>query len=62
MRKNVYKIHPLPLLTCEGNGQGGGDFYGEDNKKLIGKWARNRISIESTKPKGYAELIFDLKE
>jgi len=55
-----YIIHPLPLLTCEGNGQGGGDFRGEN--PLIGTWSRNRISIESSKPKGYSELIFDLKE
>lgn len=22
-----YKIHPLPLMTCNSNGQGGGDFF-----------------------------------
>lgn len=41
-----YIIHPLPLLTCEGNGRGGGDFYNKDNKydDYIGRWARNLIS------------------
>ena len=27
-----WKIHPLPLLTCEGNGRGGGDYGGENEK------------------------------
>jgi hypothetical protein len=57
-----FKIHPLPLLTCEGNGNGGGDFYGNDEDKIIGSWARNRISIERTFPLGYKEIIFKLKE
>lgn len=57
-----YRIHPLPLLTAEGNGQGGGDFRGEDPRGLVGSWARNRISIEKRKPRGYEELVFDLTE
>ena len=60
--KDGWQIHPLPLLTCEGNGQGGGDFFGEDPKNLIGSWARDVISIENLKPKGYKELVFDLVE
>lgn len=27
-----WQIHPLPLLTCEGNGQGGGDFLARIKK------------------------------
>jgi hypothetical protein len=50
-KKHQYRIHPLPLLTCEGNGQGGGDFRGEDKNNLVGKWARNRVVIQSHKPK-----------
>jgi hypothetical protein len=57
-----YRIHPLPLLTCEGNGQGGGDYHGTDKKGLIGKWARQRVTIQKSKPKGCKELIFDLTE
>jgi len=62
------KIHPLPLLTCEGNGQGGGDFRGEDENEIVGSWARDVISVEKENPKlttgtmDYTELIFDLKE
>jgi hypothetical protein len=60
-----WQIHPLPFLTCEGNGRGGGDFRGEDANKLVGSWARDTISVETRKadfPKDYTELIFDLVE
>ena len=46
-----WRIHPLPLLTCEGNGQGGGDFYGEDPDDLVGRWARKRIMVQNKVPK-----------
>lgn len=55
-----WKIHPLPLLTCESNGRGGGDFRGAD--KRIGTWARDLISVEQEKPADFEELIFDLVE
>ena len=58
-----WQIHPLPLLTCEGNGRGGGDYRGES--PLIGMWARNKISVATKKsdiPKGFEEIIFDIKE
>jgi hypothetical protein len=64
-----YKLHPLPLLTCNSNGRGGGggDFYvdaeeNQGNVELIGKWAYDKISVSSKKPKGYNEIIFDLVE
>lgn len=62
-----WTIHPLPLLTCEGNGLGGGDFRG-DEKGIVGSWARDVISIEKENPRfvsgtmEYEELIFDLVE
>lgn len=49
-----FKIHPLSLLTSEGNGRGGGDFRKEDNR--IGIWARDRISIEKELPESYEEI------
>jgi len=55
-----WRLHPLSLLTCEGNGRGGGDFRGDS--KLVGKWARNRVVIQKTKPVNKLELIFDLVE
>lgn len=39
-----WKIHPLPLLTCEGNGRGGGDYRGSNTH--VGRWSRDHISIE----------------
>ena len=50
-----WSVHPLPLLTCEGNGRGGGD-YRIDNDS-IGYWARDRISVENSIPEGYTELV-----
>jgi hypothetical protein len=39
-------IHPLPLLTAEGNGRGGGDIY--NAPPFVGSWARDIISVEET--------------
>jgi len=55
-----FRLHPLPLLTCEGNKRGGGDFYGQSTQ--IGSWARNIISAEKTAPEGFTELLFDAQE
>ncbi len=70
-------IHPLPLLTVEGNGRGGGDFHVPDgsdylndrsqargNFALIGSWARDHISVSASAPvnDGFTEILFDLVE
>lgn len=56
-----WRKHPLPFLICDGNGQGGGDYFGEDKQGLVGSWARDLISIESElPPRGYIEIKFDL--
>jgi len=60
--KQKHKVyHPLPLLTAEGNGRGGGDFrgIGED---LIGIWARDLLSVEKVIPDNYTELICKFSE
>jgi hypothetical protein len=50
-------IHPLPLLTAEGNGRGGGDYYGRD-KHMVGRWARHVLSVETDPPAGdFTELV-----
>jgi hypothetical protein len=61
--KQGKRIHPLPILTSDGNGRGGGDYRGP-NKSLAGAWARDVISIEKDFPPGYLELHcrFDEKE
>lgn len=55
------EFHPLPLLTAEGNGRGGGDFkgIGED---FIGIWARDMLSVEKVIPDNYTELICKFSE
>jgi len=54
------RLHPLPLLTCEGNGRGGGDYRGDS--PLVGSWARDMISVEVEAPEGFEEIVFDLVE
>ena len=49
-------LHPLPLLTAEGTGRGGGD-YRED--PLVGTWARHVVSMEKEIPHGYDVLVCD---
>lgn len=55
-----FTIHPLPILTCEGNGRGGGDLHKED--PLVGTWARQRVTVSNHKPKGFKEIAFNLYE
>lgn len=55
-----WAIHPLPLLTNESNGRGGGDY--NKNSKLIGSWARDVISVEDNVPSDYKEIKFKLTE
>lgn len=57
--KDKLIVHPLPLLVSEGNGRGGGDYWGpgEDD---CGRWSRDVISLERSQPnaeKGYCEFI-----
>jgi len=42
-------LHPLSLLTAEGNGRGGGDYDGP-NMEMVGTWARDVISMENEAP------------
>jgi len=57
-----WRLHPLPLLTCEGNGEGSGDFGGHGNRYLVGKWARDLISVDNEPPINYKKLQFDLRD
>jgi hypothetical protein len=61
MRKDGQQIHPLPLLVSEGNGNGGGDYYGR-NQDLCGTWARDVISVDENVPDDYTELVCDFFE
>jgi hypothetical protein len=48
-------IHPLPFLTCEGNGASSSDIH--SNSDLLGSWARDVLSVERQVPEGYTELV-----
>lgn len=54
-----WRIHPLPLLTAEGNGRGSGDYHprSAEEEALIGSWARDIISVERQIPDGYQEIV-----
>ena len=49
------QIHPLSLLTAEGNGKGGGDYRGP-NEELCGLWARDIISVNDKVPSEFQEF------
>ena len=50
-----WQIHPLPLLTAEGNGRGGGDYHGT-NMEMVGAWARCRLGLVKEVPEGFTEI------
>ena len=61
--KNPYgTIHPLPLLTAESNGLGGGDYWGKASAELVGSWKYDVISVGNEIPKGYKKLVVHFKE
>lgn len=48
MEKNnpdEWQVHPLPLLTCNSNGRGGGDYRLADER--VGSWAFDRIAVSN---------------
>lgn len=55
------RVHPLSILTAEGNGAGGGDYRGK-NDALAGLWARDVISVEKVAPSGYRLVECDFME
>jgi len=57
----VGHFHPLPLLTADGNGRGGGDFRG-DGEDLVGMWRGHSISMEHEPPADYSELLCHFEE
>lgn len=55
-RAGELTIHPLPLLTCESNGLGGGDYYAEKGKEYVGAWKYDRISVGDEVPDNFEKL------
>lgn len=48
-------LHPLPLLTAVGNGQGCSDYRGPDPDGLVGSWAGHRIGWVHEPPEAMVE-------
>ena len=59
--KHKWVIHPLPLLCADGNGRGGGDYYGT-NMDMIGIWAYNHIGCDNEVPIEFTELKVTFEE
>lgn len=58
---NWYAYH-ITLLTAISNGEGGGDYYGE-NEDMIGYWAGDLISSEIKKPDAsYTKITVNFRE
>lgn len=55
-------INPVPLLTCIGNGLGGGDYWGDDPGGDIGSWAFDKIYITALKPANKQEVMYHFSE
>ena len=58
-------IHPLPLLTCIGNGLGGGDYHAptaNSDKELVGTWAWDEITIDDEPNPNYTKICPIFKE
>lgn len=56
--KDGWHIHPIPLLTCIGNGRGGGDYHPADgvSGEWVGTWAFDTIMLTNDKPEDYTEI------
>lgn len=60
-KENEWQIHPLPLLTADGNGRGGGDFYGSP-EDMVGIWAYDIIECNDGAPDDYERIEITFKE
>lgn len=49
------KVHPLPLLTADGNGRGGGDYDGA-LMDMVGRWKGDLIEVSDEVPADYSEI------
>lgn len=52
---------PIPILTCTGNGKGGGDYFGALNSDMVGTWKGNVLEITNKsdgEPFGYQLVDF----
>ena len=55
-----YCINPVPLLTSVGNGEGGGDYHG--NEPEVGSWAFDRLYVTILRPAKMEKVMFHFHE
>ena len=58
---NDWCLSPILILTSQGNGQGGGDYFGV-NEEVAGSWSWDLISIEDTYNPDYEKVDVYFKE
>lgn len=58
--KDVWQVHPLPILCANSNGRGGGDYSPNSvrDEQFIGRWAYDiiKVSDDENDIKGYKEI------
>lgn len=56
--KNGWIVHPLSILTSNGNGRGGGDYFANSNQEeiYVGSWAGDSIEVANKVSDGYVEI------
>lgn len=54
-KHDSWNIHPLPLLTACGNGEGDSDYNGT-YMEFIGRWTSDNISAEDIEPTSFREI------
>ena len=54
---HTWTIHPLPILTCIGNGRGGGDYHGTC-MDMVGSWAMDTITFTEEWPSAFKEIDY----
>jgi len=61
--KDGWRVHPLPLITADSNGDGG-SYHSDNGIRHFGMWAGDVISLEERLPTDqfYVELKPDFKE
>lgn len=58
----VWCVNPFPLLTCIGNGMGGGDYRGEVGMEDVGSWAFDKVYITYLRPGRYEKVCYRFQE
>ena len=54
-----FVFSPIPLLTAIGNGRGGGDYFREDMRGLVGYWAGDEVLLSKRAPKEFTDITED---